>query len=140
MTALQIAATELASIAAAAVAAYPAEACGLLVGRGDRTILVTRVAAAANLLAGSGDRFELDPAVRLAVEKAVRGTEERVVGHWHSHPDAAARPSAIDRAMAFEPELVWLIVPVIAGQAGPPTAWRPTADGNAFRPLPLTVV
>ena len=113
-----------AAILDSARAARPAEACGLLVGRGRGRLTVTRIVPAANLLAHVPGRFELDPRVRLAVEKECRGSPERVLGHWHSHPGGPASPSAADLAMAYEPDLVWLIVAVAADG---------TVDANAFR-------
>lgn len=96
-------------ISAAALAAYPAECCGLLVGRTVADgIIVTGIEPAANLRP-EPDRFELDPAVHLRVQRMLRGTAERVVGHYHSHPNGRAEPSATDLAAAHDPDLVWLI-------------------------------
>jgi proteasome lid subunit RPN8/RPN11 len=106
------------AIAAAAEAAWPNECCGLLVGRGQRLLRVTRVVPAPNVAAGA-NRFELDPRVRIATERDLRGGEDRVLGHYHSHPDGRAYPSATDLAEAWEPALVWLIVGTV-GAAGVP--------------------
>lgn len=121
---LVLSASQMASIATTAEAAWPAEACGLLIGRGGRRIItVTRIMDADNLLKGEGnDRFELDPAARFAALRSVRGTDERVIGHWHSHPDGSARPSATDLAQAWEPDLIWLIVGIAADHQGRPQA------------------
>ncbi|CUW41157.1 putative CysO-cysteine peptidase [Magnetospirillum sp. XM-1] len=120
---LVLSAEQMADIATAAEAAWPAEGCGLLIGKGRRVITVTRVMNADNLLKAQGnDRFELDPKVRFAAERSVRGTKERVVGHWHSHPDGSARPSATDLAQAWEPELIWLIVGIAPDRQGRPQA------------------
>jgi len=116
-------AAQLASIADAAEAAYPGECCGLLVGHGARTIHVTRLAPAPNLLRSeTGDRFELDPRIRFETERAVRGTAERIVGHWHSHPNGSATPSATDLEQAWEPDLIWLIAGVAPNDSGRPQA------------------
>jgi proteasome lid subunit RPN8/RPN11 len=133
------------AMVAAARDAWPAEACGLLVGGpapDGRAIRARRVIPAANLLAGTPDRFELDPAVRLAAEKSCRGGPDRVIGHWHSHPRGRAQPSATDLAMAFEPDLVWLIL--VAGSRAAPIApmigaFRPSPDASRFLPLPLLI-
>jgi len=135
---LALDAGHLADIFARARAVWPQEACGLLVGRGRRVLKVARVVPAANLLAEVPGRFELDPAVRLAVEKACRGTDERVLGHWHSHPDGVALPSATDLAMAFEPGLVWLIVAVDATGAPQARAFRTDSKSGGFRPVVLS--
>ena len=100
---LQTDAGFLKAMADAAEAAYPAEACGLIIGRGKgQLVRVTAVVPAPNLLAASGDRFELDPAVRIRVERDLReaGGKDRIIGHYHSHPDGSADPSAADRAAA----------------------------------------
>lgn len=116
-------AAQLASIADAAEAAYPGECCGLLVGSGNRHLRVTRLVPAANLLRDEAhDRFELDPRIRFETERAVRGTTDRIVGHWHSHPDGAAIPSPTDLEQAWEPDLIWLIVGVAIGVSGRPQA------------------
>ena len=124
----------------AAEAAFPAEACGLIIGRGKgQLIRVIRVVAAANLDGDTPDRFELDPAVRIAVEKELRdaGTKDRIVGHYHSHTDGTADPSATDRAMAHEPDLAWLIVGVLEGQALQVLAHRLDEKRAQFRPVPI---
>lgn len=124
----------------AAEAAFPAEACGLIIGRGKgQLIRVTRVVPAENLLADTPDRFELDPAVRITVEKDLRdsGTKDRIIGHYHSHTDGTADPSATDRAMAFEPDMAWLIVGVLEGQAIQTLAHRMDEKRGNFRPVPL---
>jgi proteasome lid subunit RPN8/RPN11 len=142
---LILSAGQMAEIAAAAEAAWPAEGCGLLVGRkvGRRDALVTRVMPADNLLKHRGnDRFELDPAVRFAAERAARDTGERVVGHWHSHPDGDAKPSMTDLSQAWEPELIWLIVAVAAAPDGRPQTVQMLAhrlDRERERTFPIQI-
>ena len=124
----------------AAEAAFPAEACGLIIGRGKgQLIRVTRVVAAPNLMGDTPDRFELDPGVRIAVEKELRdaGGKDRIVGHYHSHTDGTADPSATDRAMAHEPDLAWLIIGVLEGQAIQSLAHRLDEKRAQFRPVPI---
>ena len=134
------------AIRAAAEAAYPEECCGLLVGRRDggndevdADVTVTRAVASANVLDGDRRRgFEVDPKVRFDVMRALENDADGrdIVGHYHSHPDHPAEPSARDREMAFEPAMVWLIVGVPGGRADAVNAFAVTADG--FRPLPMT--
>jgi proteasome lid subunit RPN8/RPN11 len=146
-------------VADAAEAAYPQECCGLLVGRGRRLIRISRVVPAANLhppdpMGARGDRFELDPRTRFEVERDLRSREqataandrERIVGHYHSHPTGSARPSATDLDQAWEPELVWLIVGVIAASTGPGgqvvqmQAYRLDRHAQKARPTSLSVI
>ena len=112
--------------ALAAEAAYPEECCGLLAGR-DRQgggVAVTRAVAGDNVSPGPGDRFEVDPKVRFDLMRELEGGPERIVGHYHSHPDHPASPSERDLDMAFEPDLFWLIVAVENGAAAGARAWR----------------
>ena len=126
------------AIVDAAEAAYPEECCGLLVGRvrGGR-VEIGEVHASRNLAENPRRAFEVDPGLRLALHKRLRGGPDDVVGHYHSHPDLGAEPSARDLARAWEPDLVWLITSVLGGQAVHTTAHRPSPDGKRFRPLRL---
>lgn len=124
----------------AAEAAYPDEACALLVGRarGNGEIVVDRAVASANVAEGErGRRFEVDPALRIGLMKELRGGDERIVGHFHSHPDHPAQPSVEDLARAFEPDLVWLITAVEQGQAIHTTAHVVDEAVRQFREIPL---
>lgn len=101
--------------------AYPEECCGLLIGEGDptATVAITRVVSSPNLTpAGKGDSFEVDPKLRFDLMRELEGGVQRIVGHYHSHPDHPARPSRRDVEMAWEPEMVWLITSVIASVNG----------------------
>ena len=137
---LRLTQAQLRAIEAAAEDAYPEEACGLLVGRCEPggACRISAVEASANVAEPPRTRrFEVDPKLRLRLERALRDGPESVVGVYHSHPDGSAAPSDTDLAMIFEPALIWLITAVDGGRAGATTAWRPTADGTAFLPLGL---
>ncbi|CAA7622315.1 M67 family metallopeptidase [Magnetospirillum sp. SS-4] len=140
---IRLSAGDMAVIADAAEAAFPFECCGLLVGRGQRVIEVTRLVPAPNLLAGCApDRFELDPRVRFATERALRGTAERLVGHWHSHPNGSPLPSPTDLEQAWEPEMIWLIAAVAPLPDGRPQtiqilAHRLDREGRRVRPVTI---
>lgn len=103
----------------AAQAAYPAEACGLLVGRRDglERWRVVRVAPSPNLAGDPTRNFEIDSKLRLDLQRDLRDGADQVIGFYHSHPDAPAQPSAADLQRAWEPDLVWVIVSVIGGVA-----------------------
>ena len=130
------------AVSAAAEAAYPEEACGLLVGRripGGHA-RVTRVEAAVNVAADRRTGFEVDPGLRIGLERELRGTDQAIVGHYHSHPDGPARPSATDLAKAFEPDLIWLIVAVVRRQASQVLAFTPRLDRSGFREIAIHAV
>lgn len=124
----------------AAEAAYPHECCGLLVGRevAASTLFVTGVEPSPNVSGEGGhDRFEIDPGLRFTLMRRLAGGPNRLIGHYHSHPDHPAQPSVHDLDMAFEPDLVWLIISVIAGQAVHITAHVLDAEGRQFRAIEL---
>ena len=131
---------QLAAIERAAEVAYPEEACGLLVGRATpgEPYRVNAVEASANVAEPPRTRrFEVDPKLRLRLERELRESPDSVIGVYHSHPNGAAEPSETDISMIFEPDMVWLITAVADGRAGATTAWRPSEDSAAFRPLGL---
>jgi proteasome lid subunit RPN8/RPN11 len=58
-----------------------------------------------------------------------------VIGHWHSHPNGRAEPSARDAARALDNGQIWLI---LAG--GRATAWQARSIGAGparFEPVTL---
>jgi proteasome lid subunit RPN8/RPN11 len=133
-----IARAQLKEIMDAAEQAYPRECCGLLVGHGRPAgeIEVVRVARSENF-GKARDRFEIDPRLWVDLTRALRGSPQRVVGLYHSHPDRAAQPSAVDLEAAWAEELIWLIVAVEAGQAVHVSAHVLDHGGRQFRRLEL---
>ncbi len=118
-----------------AAASPAAEICGLLLGRGDR---VEQLVPARNVAADPARSFEIDPATLLATHREARGLGLQVIGHWHSHPNGRAEPSARDAARALDNGQIWLI---LAG--GGCTAWRAEALGPGparFQPVALEAV
>ena len=129
---------QLQAIERAAEDAYPEEACGLLVGRSERGegYRVSAVEASVNVAEPPRTRrFEVDPKLRLRLERALSESPDSVIGVYHSHPDGSAEPSETDVSMIFEPDMVWLITAVAGGRAGATAGWRPAEDGSAFLPL-----
>ena len=127
-----------------AEATAPEEACALLIGRkglGDDW-RVTRIEASANVADDRVRRFEVDPGLRIGLERELRGGEQKVLGVWHSHTNGRSEPSAEDAARVFEPELVWLITAVADGEALHTAAWAPLSDvpGAGFRPIELRLL
>lgn len=142
MTVLRLSAAQAAELAALGEAAWPREACALLVGGADGAVLaVTEIVPAANVATDPAREFELDPAVHIATLRRLRessGTNS-IIGHWHSHPNGRDEPSAKDAAMVSDPGLVWLITAVHDGRALPLRAFQAVAAGEGFRFTPLTI-
>lgn len=109
------------AILAAARAAAPEEACGLLLGQGLR---IMRAQPAANVAAERTCRFEIDPAALIAAHRAARHGGPEVAGYFHSHPAGLAAPSATDAAMAAGDGRIWAIA---AG--GTVTFWKDAESG-----------
>jgi len=75
----------------------------------------------------------------------LREGPERIIGHYHSHPDHPARPSEHDRKSVFYPDHIWVIVGVVGeadgGRAGDVAAYVFDGDDNGggdFREIDLT--
>jgi proteasome lid subunit RPN8/RPN11 len=115
------------------VETYPHECCGALLGRDEdagREIL--DLLPLANRRDDSPrNRFEVTPDdVRLA-EKTAREKGLDLIGWYHSHPDAPARPSEFDRDHAW-PWYSYIIVSVQKGEPKDTTSWRLHDDRGAY--------
>ncbi|MGE3509112.1 MAG: Mov34/MPN/PAD-1 family protein [Vicinamibacterales bacterium] len=98
----------LAQIEAHAREARPAECCGVLIGRPGTIASSRRV----RNLSDDPNRFELDPQGHVGAIRETRGTQETVVGFYHSHPHSAPIPSARDVAESTYPDAIHLIIGV----------------------------
>jgi len=143
-----------AAIRAHAALDYPNECCGFLVGRitplpqgeggeppasREGSVTVARTQPAANTRTDSPrNRFEIDPGEMMRVDRQARQDGQGVVGFYHSHPDAPARPSQFDREHAW-PGYCYIIVSVISGEPQNMTNWRLRDDRTAFDPDPITI-
>ena len=136
---ISLAAPVLAELARAVEAAYPEEGCGLLVGAWDEddTCNVDRIVESANLADDPRRHFFVDIRLLLSLQKQLRGTRERIVGVYHSHPDGVPAPSETDQARAFDRDLVWLIASVRAGRFEALKAYSPGDPGGDFAELDL---
>ncbi|WP_120716292.1 Mov34/MPN/PAD-1 family protein [Tsuneonella amylolytica] len=92
---------------ARASAAYPREACGLLLGRAGTIETAT---LAANVHSNPDTHFEIDPQALVDAHRAARAGGPEVIGYWHSHPHGPPAPSATDRAHGTGDGRVWAIV------------------------------
>jgi proteasome lid subunit RPN8/RPN11 len=117
-------------ILAAAERAHPDEACGMLLGHGNR---VTETHSARNIHPTPQTHFEIDPQALIDAHRAARQGGPEVTGYYHSHPTGPAEPSATDRQMATGDGRVW----AIAGEGGV-AFWRD--DGNGFTALSYIVM
>jgi proteasome lid subunit RPN8/RPN11 len=127
--ALALAPAARAHVLAALARADGREACGALLGRRTGAELIVARGVELPNVAEDADRFEIDPRA-LAPLVAARPEGEWLVGFWHTHPDAAPRPSRADRAGCWDDHVL-----LIAGAGGSLAAWWPRGDG--FAPLSI---
>jgi len=104
------------------------EICGLLFGSVSR---VDRAQPVDNVAERPADTVEIDPRALFAALRAERAGGDKVIGHYHSHPNGSAEPSPRDLAAA-EPGKLWLIL-----GGGVARAW--IMENGAFRELQLVV-
>ena len=130
---MRLSAALLEEIVAAARAALPNEAVGLLVGADAPSRYVAMVNAA-----GSPYRYSIDPAEQLRVWSELGAGGESVRSIVHSHVSSAAVPSKTDVELAYFPESLYLIVS-LADRAKPDVrAWSITR--GAVTEVPLVVI
>lgn len=107
----------LAGVHAAALAAYPEECCGVLIGRevhdhGHVLREVVRTIPVPNAWPGAReDRYLIPADIVREVEREARRDGLEIVGYYHSHPDGEAVPSPFDLEVAW-PWYSYLIVAV----------------------------
>ena len=124
---------ELASrIRAHGVETYPHECCGAILGVDDNDRVVRDLMPLQNRRDDSPrNRFEVTPGDVLLAEKTAREKNIELIGWYHSHPDAPARPSEFDREHAW-PWYSYIIVSVQSGQPRDMNSWRLRDDRSAY--------
>src|SRR6185295_12507243 len=85
---------------------YPHECCGALIADGGSIVDAFRLPNTTS--EGAARRFRVGPDDYRAAEKRARELGATLVGFYHSHPDAPARPSAYDLEHAW-PNLTYVI-------------------------------
>jgi proteasome lid subunit RPN8/RPN11 len=126
--------TAIEALVAHARAAFPAECCGLLIGRDGA---IAEAAPAANTAADPTRRFVVDPKDHIDGRRAARRRGLDVVGFYHSHPRSPAEPSAVDLAEASYADYLYLIVSLAAA---PPDVRVFRLEAGNFLPLPFVSV
>ncbi len=136
---LQISEALAARIRAHGVQAYPHECCGAILGVDDGERIVRDLMPLRNRRDDSPrNRFELTPDdVRLA-EKTAAEKELDLIGWYHSHPDAPARPSEFDREHAW-PWYSYIIVSVQKGEPKDLNSWRLKDDRASYDAEPIAM-
>ena len=113
---------------------YPSECCGFLLGRQDNGLkVVASLSSADNARehAARHNRFLITSEMYLAADREARTMGLDILGFYHSHPNAPARPSEYDREHAWA-WYSYVIVSVREGSAHDITSWTLRDDRTAF--------
>lgn len=107
--------------------AFPAEACGLLLGEAGGAPVF---AACLSNAAGGADRFTIDPAEHFGAVNLAEMNGWSVIGAFHSHPRSTALPSESDLGGGSDPAWLQLIIGPVAGRQPELRGYR--YDGGRF--------
>ncbi len=122
---------------------YPNECCGALLGTVDYsndTKNVVDVKPLTNInKERAADRYEIDPAELLSVEKKAGTNGLDVVGFYHSHPDHPSRPSQFDRDRGW-PDYSYIIVAVEGGKKTQAQSWHFDRPDDPFKEETLEIL
>lgn len=141
MTRLELTTEHDAAIRGHGERAFGQECCGFLLGRAEaETRTVVEVMPAVNDRGEEErhNRFTISPEAFLRAEKVARKEKLDVLGFYHSHPNAPARPSAYDLEHAW-PWYSYVIVAVRDGHAKEMTSWVLDDDRSRFHEQAIVV-
>lgn len=114
---------------------FPNECCGFLLGKvnqeGQKVIASTIPATNERESEEQYHRFLITPKAYLLAERYAREKKLEILGFFHSHPDAPAKPSEYDREHAW-PWYSYIIVSVSGGKAEDVTSWIMNDDRSRF--------
>ena len=114
---------------------YPHECCGALLGHdanGSRQV-VDLLPLTNRRDDSPRNRFEVTPDDVRCAEKTASEKRLELIGWYHSHPDAPARPSEYDRDHAW-PWYSYIIVSVQNGEPRDTASWRLRDDRSRYDP------
>jgi proteasome lid subunit RPN8/RPN11 len=115
-------------------ATYPHECCGLLLGHvisGEKQVAETYAAQNTREEGAQHNRFLIPPDAVREAEQYARKQKLEIVGFYHSHPNAPARPSQFDLDHAW-PFYSYVIVSVRDQKSEDLTCWQMRDDRSCF--------
>lgn len=126
-------ASAVAAIREHGAAAYPQECCGALIGSEDPAArAITEAWPLDNVATIARERrFTISPDDYRRAEARAAERGSALIGFYHSHPDAPARPSGEDLAQAW-PNLDYIIISVQRGRPADISCWRLRDDRSGF--------
>ncbi|MDA4130319.1 MAG: M67 family metallopeptidase [Thaumarchaeota archaeon] len=119
-----------------AASSYPEECCGLLLGSYEDNSRIKRVNEAkrmSNIFQKEEryHRYTIDPKEYLKVENEAESMGFEVVGIYHSHPEAPAKPSQFDMVYAW-PTLSYVVISVKNKVPAEAKSWILKNDRSEF--------
>ncbi|MGQ9639743.1 MAG: M67 family metallopeptidase [Candidatus Bathyarchaeia archaeon] len=114
---------------------YPAESCGILLGRMEGGVKKVYMVCPTTNILNSADSYQINPEEQLEIYMKADELSLEVLGYYHSHPEWPAQPSNIDRDKANQPGCSYIIYSNLTGEARS-YFW----DGRDFKPEELIVM
>lgn len=119
-----------------ATSAYPEEGCGLIFGifENNSQLKVAKESRRMDNVFLKEERFHrytIDPKQLLLAESEAEGMGQEIVGIYHSHPNAPARPSEFDMKYAW-PTLSYVITSVKDSGPDETKSWVLKDDRSGF--------
>jgi proteasome lid subunit RPN8/RPN11 len=127
------------SMLAHAVATYPDECCGALIGRAADGLVLEALALPNSTQEGARRRFLVTPRDYSRSERHAASCRLDLLGFYHSHPDHPAVPSQHDLGQAW-PNFHYVILSVREGRVADLRSWQLTGDRSGFDEDTLTDV
>jgi len=123
-----------------ATTCVPNECCGLLIGRSiEEGVWIDRVVEASNIAESDRRRhFQVDWSTLLQTSKELRGTPQKLVGMYHSHPTGSFHPSSRDLSGAWPGYSCVILLPTSDG-SWDVTCWFLPEQHRFFIPQPIQV-
>ena len=116
------------------IADYPHECCGFLLGEvNGETKTVRRCEPVQNSREDENrhNRYFIRPEDYMRIEQLARSEDLEIIGFYHSHPDAEARPSQYDLDYSW-PFYSYIIISIKNGKAEELTSWHLKDDRSEF--------
>ncbi|MDR1610302.1 MAG: M67 family metallopeptidase [Candidatus Symbiothrix sp.] len=84
----------------------PDEACGLLAGKENEAVKQYPLTN----IDHSPEHFSFDPKEQFQVLREARKEGLQIIANYHSHPESPARPSEEDIRLAYDPDIIYIIL------------------------------
>ena len=133
---------QLDAMLAHAASTFPEECCGLLIGGFNEEKKIVRSTKQIQNTYEPSERYHrytIDPRAYMETEIEAQNRGEEVVGIYHSHPNAPAKPSPFDQNYAW-PTLSYIVIEVRDKKPIKAASWVLKDDRTDFTPEDLEIV